>query len=569
MKITSKTGLSPSPVKKIIRWEKVKTIQMRAITQPALFVLKPFAGLYNPYSPGCSFLCNHPADNTLKKSLRNARDNWVIEGKNLIADEQTNKSPFGEHSTQNNVNVCIPQVESVPEELFKRYTEKDSRPQTPAPTLTSAATRASNSRRCVTPDPSAKQKSEKTLLVLDLRRSHSQETIPFYGNSSMFQEPPPICIQQAPTVPDPSEDTKQEEVEEPAIQLSNTKCPATNRSSDTVNQEKFQKTDKKECVNGDSDEEFVRRRGKRRKKKGVESSRVPMFQASLDPETQVAAIGPESHNPSARHSLAQEKGHVQENNDIIDKTNLNIGDSSDVDINSYLDVHMLKQLRRELNENVMDTELNYKRRKALEEALKLSKKEKPVCDELINLQKQLKVPALNSKLWLSLPRSFSRSSVIFGLPMDSRMLSTLTPLEYLKDNVHITSSRKLLYNCIFNQYKIDKDDDIDYERRVSGKSLESCLNLVMGKTLTNQQVNHFRWLVNWKETDTFEFKTSCGIYALCERVLAPQICPHLPDRKADPCHEIEKADFQLLDKKLEGRQVNENLKIILLNIKEL
>ena len=66
-------------------------------------------------------------------------------------------------------------VESVPEELFRRYTDTDSRPLTPAPTLASAATRASGSRRCVTPDPlSTNQIREKTLLILDLRRSHSQ-----------------------------------------------------------------------------------------------------------------------------------------------------------------------------------------------------------------------------------------------------------------------------------------------------------------------------------------------------------------------------------------------------------
>jgi hypothetical protein len=56
-----------------------------------------------------------------------------------------------------------------------RYTETDSRPLTPAPTLASAATRASGSRRCVTPDPlPTNQIREKTLLILDLRRSHSQ-----------------------------------------------------------------------------------------------------------------------------------------------------------------------------------------------------------------------------------------------------------------------------------------------------------------------------------------------------------------------------------------------------------
>lgn len=55
------------------------------------------------------------------------------------------------------------------------YTETDSRPLTPAPTLSSSATKASGSRRCFTPDPiPISTVKEKTMLVLDLRRSHSQ-----------------------------------------------------------------------------------------------------------------------------------------------------------------------------------------------------------------------------------------------------------------------------------------------------------------------------------------------------------------------------------------------------------
>lgn len=82
-----------------------------------------------------------------------------------------------------------------------RYTETDSRPLTPAPTLASAHTRASGSRRCVTPDPTPTAEiREKTLLILDLRRSHSQETLTWYGSTNLVhQDPPLIRIQRAPT----------------------------------------------------------------------------------------------------------------------------------------------------------------------------------------------------------------------------------------------------------------------------------------------------------------------------------------------------------------------------------
>lgn len=111
----------------------------------------------------------------------------------------------------------LPQVDGVPEELFRRfyknytffrinfvcgvilfrYTETDSRPLTPAPTLASVHTRASSSRRCVTPDPTPTTEiREKTLLILDLRRSHSQETLTWYGSTNLQQEAPLIRIQQ-------------------------------------------------------------------------------------------------------------------------------------------------------------------------------------------------------------------------------------------------------------------------------------------------------------------------------------------------------------------------------------
>lgn len=67
--------------------------------------------------------------------------------------------------------------DKVPEELFRKYTDTDSRPLTPTPTLVSVMTRVTGGRRCVTPDCVPLPKQERTLLILDLRRSHSQETL--------------------------------------------------------------------------------------------------------------------------------------------------------------------------------------------------------------------------------------------------------------------------------------------------------------------------------------------------------------------------------------------------------
>lgn len=63
-------------------------------------------------------------------------------------------------------------------------------------------------------------------------------------------------------------------------------------------------------------------------------------------------MGPDSHNTSARPSLIP---NAFEN---LDDEQSKIENSSNV--SSYLDPDILKQLRRELNEEVIDNEFNYK-----------------------------------------------------------------------------------------------------------------------------------------------------------------------------------------------------------------
>lgn len=45
----------------------------------------------------------------------------------------------------------------------------------------------------------------------------------------------------------------------------------------------------------------------------------------------------------------------------------------------------------------------------------------------------------------------------------------MTPLDYVRENVSISSTRKLLYNCIFNKFKIETEGEQEYERKVSGE----------------------------------------------------------------------------------------------------
>lgn len=60
----------------------------------------------------------------------------------------------------------------------------------------------------------------------------------------------------------------------------------------------------------------------------------------------------------------------------------------------------------------------------------------------------------------------------------------------------------------------------------------------MGKPLNERQYTYFKSSMGWNDDDVLDFKTCCGIFALCERLLAPEFCPQMPDRKCDPCHEV-------------------------------
>jgi hypothetical protein len=83
----------------------------------------------------------------------------------------------------------------------------------------------------------------------------------------------------------------------------------------------------------------------------------------------VATIGPDSHNASARPSLVPLS--LDEALDTIDRGKNSARPSKCWEIDSYLDAEILKQLRRELNEEIIDNEFNHKVRNQIESIDKL------------------------------------------------------------------------------------------------------------------------------------------------------------------------------------------------------
>lgn len=82
--------------------------------------------------------------------------------------------PDGPGVTEGIIATNVEATTTVPEELFRKYTETDSRPLTPAPTLASGpltAHRLSHDEQPATCNP-----RERTTLILDLR-TNSQEQV--------------------------------------------------------------------------------------------------------------------------------------------------------------------------------------------------------------------------------------------------------------------------------------------------------------------------------------------------------------------------------------------------------
>lgn len=171
---------------------------------PAPFGFRPFSQYYNPYANGCSILCNHPVDQETKRSIKKAKEvniTSISEIAHVAGALSVGLQIFPNQSNlirMSTLSFCTQILERkcaiarnghfnsdehiddifVPEVLFRRYTETDSRPQTPTPTVTSVTSKLSLPRRCITPDPCPTASCpEKTQLILDLRRSLSQNAM--------------------------------------------------------------------------------------------------------------------------------------------------------------------------------------------------------------------------------------------------------------------------------------------------------------------------------------------------------------------------------------------------------
>ncbi|XP_052753274.1 uncharacterized protein LOC113520801 isoform X1 [Galleria mellonella] len=620
MGLTSNTGLLSSVQQKSTNnKQKFQSInlELKCEVTPAPFMLRPYAGLYNPFPHGCSVLCNHPADTEAKEYVKRAKDNWFLEGKTHFFQEDLAK--FQDAPEKNKTPHDI-----VTEDMFRRYAETDSRPLTPAPTLASGKSRGS--RRCLTPD----QPHQRTTIVLDLRRSHSQETLYYHGYTTsdmtvghtttatndrstlpslnlsegahnrllkgQCEQLPPLASplvlsKRAVPVKEPLSVRTAKKNQLKALNLG--KAIKNKNKGDTPASQRS----KGEKESNDGSEQGLanmeeggesRRRGKRRRKgRQGASDRLTSAglaaQAQQDPETQIAGIGSDSQNPSSRGSIAPSA-----DDEIITLPMIKTGAARKTD--SFLDDEILKYLHREVDEEAIETEFDTKRRYVLEEALR-TRPERQFGQEMQTLLREMKVPAMSLGDWLHIPRKFSRQNAQFSLPIDSYALESLTPMNYAARFVTLKKSKQLLYLTVLRKFRLRG-------YRMPIKYIEEGLILMMGGILTAEQAGHFKRIMDWEnyeeeenipdeikltlldtgfrrttvsegedteesDENTIKYRTWCGLCAVCERMYG-----RFPPRDKDPPDGMELSDFSMVETKLATLKVNRGLIEILNAIRE-
>lgn len=343
----SRTGLLMNPKKIRQARQKSRTrfdLNFSQCAKAFQFSLRPLAGLFNPYSQNCSILCNHPGPNEIKNVVKQAKER---------ADSSLNQNNCvhtcsGDASCEL-VNI-VTNVDLVKNsEDYFHYADSDSRPLTPTPTIISSRTRVSQSsfsfhrRRCHTPDPINTCANERKQLVLDLRRSHSQETVYCNPSSEMSIQADSVTITSKSIIEKAVSPTRNMRICEQEARRK-----SAERKALQIKEEPPLST--AVCINdrADIDEEIdgVRRRGKKKKKLKDGNT----FRMNQEPETQITTLGPDSPNASARPSMATKDTMIKEltNDSTIERDRKYLR-------SNFITEDALKILRRGLNIDIVES----------------------------------------------------------------------------------------------------------------------------------------------------------------------------------------------------------------------
>ncbi|XP_011186692.2 uncharacterized protein LOC105214777 [Zeugodacus cucurbitae] len=564
MNTTSRTGLVPAKKRNFIKKEKrnkfTDGLPLKFEASPMVLSLRPLGGLFNPFAKGCSVLCNHPAPTDLKNIINQMKTTLTVDGKSVPLQKDKNiVTPL--HDTDN-----------IPEDLFRRYTDTDSRPLTPTPTVTSVHTRNStssflNNRRCITPELGKNEIIKRKKIILDLRRTHSQETLYWKPSSDMSQSNTDTGGFK-PKSAGANEERKNKHLRNeelrPNTSLGNVPVGEGVKNVEGVEIKKVQT-----CINEQHIDDEDIRRGKKRKKLKPTTTTTTTFHLSEDPETQVAALGPDSLNPSTRPSLIPNAASLLPGKEKRDSDPIFLK-------GSFLTDEAFQALKTELDidliENTFDKYLN----RALREAFKYlpEKKSKPNKRVVENQEN----PSFTYTA--KLPRKLSRSATRFDVPLDPKLLEEMTVLDYLSKYVWVSNQRKQLFKRVFLQYLptevVEHDDTTDnmakndgnadddslpvlneyVERKIPLTCFPKALEDVLEFYGTEKNIAEILRLIDYekeKSTKEIDFRTWCGVVSFAERLALEN------PNGADSSDELEKADFGSLEERLPHFAIPENL----------
>lgn len=323
-----------------------------AIATPVHYFVRPLGALHNPYPSSCSILCNHPGPRDVKSIVQQVK----------ISQHNNEKCIKNNINSQQNTEISTIEKnteDQIPDEFYQRFSSSDSRPHTPPQSsVQSIRTRINGfqliqTRRCLTPEPTRNETGERKQIVLDLRRSHSQETIFWNASSDLSSH-----IQDVKTKSEIPK-TVIKSIDECVRNVRLCELEARKRSAERKQQQlKEQETNSLHqsivCINerNDIDDEIdgMKRRGKKKKKKKIQNRNA--FHMSNEPETLIATIEPDSPNASARPSLVSNDMVTSAINDL---TNIDKYKQNGMIKNSFINEDALKILRRGLNIDIVES----------------------------------------------------------------------------------------------------------------------------------------------------------------------------------------------------------------------
>ncbi|OWF44343.1 uncharacterized protein LOC110458542 isoform X11 [Mizuhopecten yessoensis] len=166
--------------------------------------------------------------------------------------------------------------------------------------------------------------------------------------------------------------------------------------------------------------------------------------------------------------------------------------------------------------------------------------------------------------WVTGRLALSQQSSRFELPMDMRVLESMTTQEYIREYCKITKRRQKLYSDVFRKNAKQKERNVYV---IPFKDLRKALMDVLVNTLTD---DHYSMLVEhmaFAQDAEIDLVLFSALSALAERLMYPQFVTQetvdMPDYMKE---KIECADFGALRWKMQGVNVSPGIKKLLLQL---